>query len=261
MTRMAMPSPIAEYLLRLERGLWDIPRGRRVEILADVQVFLEESLLRANVPSQAALAWLLVEHGTPERLAQGFRVSAWKDRVIHWGGFLVAPMAGLAWMVFMGTLMGLDHRTPGYYSFLADFPCLMLVIVSVRGFWKRLPCLRRFLLSSFIGLMTGLIFCHEVCKGQGIAMLEHGFYGAFFGLVIERAAEDARLTWGLLDVGGFLVLMQLTFMGHTARLAPMDSGPLAYHLLNGLGVELLVWGAFRIFWSLRQSTFFLAPEM
>jgi len=258
---MALPSPLAEYLLRLDRGLWDISRGRRDEILAEVQEYLEEGLLQAKVPSQAVMAWLLAEHGTPEGLARTFRIAEWKDRAIQWGGFLAVPLAGLAWMIFMGTLMGLDHRTPGYYSFLADFPCLMLVIVSVRGFWKRLPRLRRFLLSSLIGLATGLIFCHGVCQGEGVAMLEHGFYGAFFGQVIERAAEDCKLTWGLLDVAGFLVLMQLTFMGQTARLAPMDTGPLAYHLLNGLGVELLVWAAFRVFWTLRQSTFFLAPEV
>lgn len=252
---------MAEYLLRLDRCLWDIPRRRRDEILSEVREYLEEGLLHAKVAPQAALAWLVAEHGTPESLARHFRISAWKDRVIHWGSFLAAPLAGLAWMVFMGTLMGVDHRTPGYFSFLADFPCLMLVIVSVRVVWKIPTRLRRFLLSSFVGIVTGLVFCHQVCGGQGAAVLEHGFYGGFFGLVIERAAEDSKLTWGLLDVGGFLVLMQLSFMGQTAQWALMDFGPFGYHLLNALGVELLVWGAFRVFRTLRQSTFFLAPEM
>jgi|GEM_PF-3525067 len=261
MIRTAMPSPLAEYLLRLDRSLWDISPGRRDEILAEVQEFLEEGLLQAEVPMRAALAWLIAEHGAPERMARHFRISEWKDRFIKWAGLLAAPLAGLLWMIFMGSLLGVDHRTPGYYTFVADFPCLMLVIVSVRGFWKGVPRPRRFLLALFTGLLTGLVFCHEVCGGLGIGMLEHGFYGAFFGLVIERAAEGSSLQRGLLDVLGFLVLMQLTFMGRMGEVALMTYGCLAYHLLNGLGVELLVWAAFRAFSSVRQSAFFLAPEI
>ncbi len=256
----AMPTALAEYLLRLDRSLWGIPASRRNEILREVGDFLGEDLSRARLDGVFGFHRLLETHGSPEAMGRTFRRAHWKDRCLGMVGGLVPVAASLVWMVFLGLFLGVEPGTPGYLSFLMDFPSLMLVLVVVRSTWSRAPRLRRLLLGGLTGLATGVIVCAITCGDSGPQMLQHAIYPAFFGLVLERAMDPRGLRFGILDVALFMLFHQLNFMLITWQVAPMTYGCMAYHLLNALGIELVVWAGVRGFHRVRQWTSFLQPE-
>lgn len=258
---MTPPHPaeasLEAYLTRLSRGLWGLGSRRR-EVLEDVAAFLAEDLACRGPHDGDVQGWLEAEHGTPEAMARGFRFAAWRDRLLG-GGMVVLPsLISLGWMYFMGLLLGVDRYTPGYFRFLADFPCLMLVIMVARRSWRRQGLVRRHLLAVLTGLTTGLLFCGFICGGRGFGMLEHGFYGAFFGWLLERSSRCLDLRKGLVEVLGFLGLMQVSMVAQAGWVT--DWGPAAYHLVNGLGLELGIWMALRMVEGLRRSDFFLGAQ-
>ncbi len=254
----AMPLGLVDYLARLDRRLWPIPATRRREILAEVSDFLSEDLAHAGVEGSQAAPWLLLEHGTPEDMARRFNWAEWKDRSLGLLGVLAPVAAAALWMAFLGMVLGFSRDMPGYSLFMMDFPVQILVLAGMRCFWRKVPGRLGLLLAIGTGLVTGLLYCHEVCRGEGIGMLEHGLYGAYFGLVLERRSPHPDLAGSLLDVLVFIGLMQLTYMGREGVIAWMDLGCLTYHLMNALGMALLVWLTAQVLRLLRQSEAMMA---
>ena len=253
MTVRSDQPPLAEYLRRLERGLWGVSGVRRREILQSVREHLSEDLGSNPADGEDGLRWLLQAHGRPERMARSFTILAWVDGALELAGLLAPVAAGLLWMAFMGLLMGLGRETPGYLRFLSDFPALLLVIGVVRRVRARATAGQDRAWSMATGFASGLLFCLFLCGGKASVGVEHGLYGAFLGLALER--NLARDAWRLrlLDTGGFLAILQLAGLARSGALTWMGPGPLTYHLLNGLGVHLLLWVFFIVFKSLRQS--------
>lgn len=261
MTPRTMPTALAEYLLRLDRSLWGVPGARRDEILRGAGEYLGEDLDRAGLEGPLGYHWLVQEHGAPEAMGRAFQRAAWRDGALALGERFVPVLAALGWMLFMGLLRGIDRFTPGYFGFLADFPALVLVLSAVRGGWRNLAPGPRTALCLLTGLGSGLLFCSQVCGGHGLALLEHGLYGALLAGVLERSALRPSLPWGLLDVAIFLGLMQGVHMLRVGAPSPMPLGNFAYHLLNGLGMQLVIWTSARAFRAIQRSDRMLAANI
>lgn len=255
-----MPSPVAEYLLRLDRHLWGLPARRRDEILGDVRQHLEDALEEDPQANCRNLAWLQTAHGSPEELGRDFRHAHWKDNLLNLGDFAVLPGAALLWMAFHALLLGVGPTTPGYLTFLADFPTLLVGIGLLRPLWRRSGHATRLTAATLAGLITGLLYCNLVDAGLGIAQLEHGLYGAYFGLICERYREEPRLTASLLDFAGFMALMQLTFMAMAWEAAWMTAPCLRYHLFHACGVQLAFSLGCRASQAIRHSDLRLSPS-
>lgn len=256
-----MPTALTEYLLRLDRSLWGLPGAQRDEVLRGVGEYLAEDLARVGLEGALGLRWLVQEHGEPEAMGRAFRRAAWRDQGLALSERFVPVLAALGWMLFMGLLRGVDRNTPGYFGFLADFPALVLVLSAVRGGWRGLGPVPRVALCLLTGLGTGLLFCSQVCEGHGLALLEHGLYGALLAGVLERSALRPSLAWGLLDVAIFLGLMQGVYMLLAGSPSLMPFGNFAYHLLNGLGMQLVIWTSARAFRAIQRSDRMLAPNI
>ncbi|HLO66852.1 MAG TPA: hypothetical protein VK188_07520 [Holophaga sp.] len=250
----------ALYLARLDRGLWGVPRARREEILEAVGEFLEEDLACGERGGLPPYGWLIQTHGQPEVMARQFRFAEWLDRGTGWLAVL-APVAGaLAWLVFLGLLLGLERGNPGYLTFLADFPVLILAAAATGRFRRNLPGPARVGAAVACGFATGFIYCSNVCGGAGLGVFEHALYGAYLGLLLEHAALRPGLGWRVGEALLFLAGLQVLEVLHRGRMAWMNLDCMAYHIVNALAMALVVGVSARMVKAVGRMTLVLAPE-
>lgn len=175
------PDTIERYLSRLGKALQGADPAEREEILSDIRSLIQEHLDAAE-RSQAAVDTVLARLGSPEALAEAYRMEGLLARAAHSYAPLLLLKAAFGW-----ALMGIRG--------------FLIAIVLFTGYLMSIGCFAVGILKPFLPAQTGL----WLGPGQ-----------FFFGFVDPHPGVREVLGWWAIPVG--LILGLLFYVG-TTRLA------------------------------------------
>ena len=189
------------YLAELERGLGNLPRGRRRLFLRELHAHLLDEAQARGLESEAELRLLISEKEPPALLAAEIAESD-EGSSSHRGeaAILAGSLIGIATGVTKWVMGAPWYLCLGWGVALGLALCASLF--SLRRHWQRHPLPLRLtaaiLLGTFLAIPLGF-------TGQGF----WGWrlcYGAFLGYMVERHCQRRPLWQLLADTLGFTVL-------------------------------------------------------